>query len=979
MKKQLLGICFTLNCIFLLAQGPIKNNGFENWTQVSYENLKYYTTSEQENFQKDPFFIHLGEQKSTDAQNGQFAITVTTWANGKDTVPGFFANGDPGKQRGGFPYTERPTALTGYYKGAIMPNDTGLIIVMFKKLGNIIGFNVKKIDGATPSYTAFSLPMVFPPIITPDTVIIAVTSSNVINSNGIPGSTLTCDNFMFDGVVNQPANFNGDFENWQTLTFDELTDWNTSRSAEKTTDRHSGQFAASVKTELNDGNNVEAGILSNAKWMSNGSNGQYQGRPYTLTKDTLVGWYKYIPVGADSASVNISLTNSGMPVGGVNATLPPASTYTYFSIPFTGTLPDSIGVWLSSANGNPALANIGSELFVDDVYLKSQLLTLTPTITNPSCKGFGNGLADVAVSGGVAPYNFDWWVDGVLYQNWGSLYNPLSAGTYTVVVTDFNGTTGTLEITLTDPDGIIPVTTSTPATCNVNDGAASVSATGGAIPYTYLWSSGSTTTSEAGLGAGSYTVEVDDANACAVTTVALVGNANAPILTVSKTDIKCNGLSSGAISVSAAGGTGSLTYSWSIDSTSTTVSNLQAGSYYLTVNDASNCVSLTRVDLLEPLVLDAVTNIEANPSCFGSGDASASVTVTGGVSAYTYKWSNGGTSSTISNVLADSYTVTVTDANACEVTAVQLIQDAAAISVNIFPDAITCNGGTTTATAYASGGGASFSYSWNTTDSTDFVTGLFANTYTVTVTDTKGCTGSTSVTITEPDAITVLMTAVDITCFGNTDGAATATATGGNGGFNYAWDGGDMIPAISGLGAGTYTVTVTDFTACSATTEVTLTAPPALGLTISATGNSATASVTGGSTPYTYSWSTNETGQTVSGLADDTYTVTVTDKNGCLTSGTVVILTTAINGKGASSLGFTLYPNPASEQLFIQTKLSSSSVMSIRNVMGQIVQNEILQTGTLSSVNISMLPVGMYTIELTQGNTRSLKKFTKVD
>ena len=290
------------------------------------------------------------------------------------------------------------------------------------------------------------------------------------------------------------------------------------------------------------------------------------------------------------------------------------------------------------------------------------------------------------------------------------------------------------------------------------------------------------------------------------------------------------------------------------------------------------------------------TNITVNVSgtdatCNGGSDGTATAGASGGTAPYSYSWSNGATGANISGLLAGSYTVTATDANGCTGTAMVTIGEPAGMIVNATSTVVSCNGNTDgSVSASVSGGVAPYSYVWSDGSTSPNVYFVPVGTYTVTVTDANGCTATGSTEVTEPPVLSASASGTDVSCNGDSDGVATASATGGTAPYTYLWSNGGTGASVSGLASGTYTVTVTDLRGCAEVASVTIGEPTILTASISTNevscngGNdgSATATPAGGTAPYTYSWSNGATGATASGLSAGTYTVTVTDANGCL-------------------------------------------------------------------------------------------------
>ena len=209
MIKRLLISFLLLGGVSSTFSQALLNGGFENWSSTSFENPNLYQGSNPE------ALLKIGQNncsKVTDKQNGNFAIRLETKASANDTVFGYFVNGDPGKGKGGAPYSQKPTTLNGYYKCDIKTGDTAIFLVIFKSAGVIISQDVYNFTGAKTAYTAFTLTLSALSV-TPDTVIIGSASSNPFTKQLFPGSFLQLDNLTFGGTGITQGVPNGDFEN----------------------------------------------------------------------------------------------------------------------------------------------------------------------------------------------------------------------------------------------------------------------------------------------------------------------------------------------------------------------------------------------------------------------------------------------------------------------------------------------------------------------------------------------------------------------------------------------------------------------------------------------------------------------------------------------------------------------------------------------------------------------------------------------
>lgn len=339
-----------------------------------------------------------------------------------------------------------------------------------------------------------------------------------------------------------------------------------------------------------------------------------------------------------------------------------------------------------------------------------------------------------------------------------------TGGTFTMnlvgPVTDLCGNVAIFPASLTFNIGSLTLTTtSTAAQCGQQNGSATVTVSGGTTPYTFSWNTTppQNTATASSIGAGSYTVTVNDAAGCSSTaTVTVAAQGSTSISIASQTNPVCNGQCTGTATVNGSGGPAPYTYSWNTTpiQTSATATGLCAGSYVATVTDAQGCTATQTVTITQPNLLALATNT-VSATC-GQPNGQASVTAQGGTGPFTYAWSTtpAQTSASATGLIPGQYTVTVTDANGCNQTAVAIISNQSSLNTSILSytdvtcDAITCDG---TATADALGGTAPYTYAWSTTppQSNVTATGLCAGTYTVAIADANGCAGTANVTISE--------------------------------------------------------------------------------------------------------------------------------------------------------------------------------------------------------------------------------------
>jgi gliding motility-associated-like protein len=555
------------------------------------------------------------------------------------------------------------------------------------------------------------------------------------------------------------------------------------------------------------------------------------------------------------------------------------------------------------------LDNVGGSLQFNPTTVLPCVTNPCPTITvtmsnvnNVTCFGLTNGSATATATGGAGPYTYTW-TPGNLNV---ATQTTLGAGNYTINVLDNNSCPGTGSVTITQPSTALTATaSSTPTGCGASTGTATASPTGGAPGYTYSWSpSGGTGVTASNLAAGAYTVTVTDLNGCITTANTTVATTNGPTISVATSnDVSCFGDTDGSATVAGSGGTGTLTYNWMPGNLSgTTQSALDAGSYTVTVTDGSGCTNSTTVTINEPLAIN-ITPGTIIPADCGESNGSASVTVTGGAGGFTYSWlPNGGNSTIANNIPSGTYTFEAEDQNGCVATLNVVLTNIGGPTVTVqSSNDVSCFGlSDGSAAVTVSGGTSPYTYNWSPSGGTGATaSNLAAGTYTVAVTDNTSCVGSTTVTIGEPNAITVTETITDANC-GSSDGSISLVAIGGSSPYTFEWTpNGETTNSINGIAAGPYGVTVTDDNGCSTTESYTVSNIGSIPISVSPVsttinqGESVQLQATGATT---YSWtpttslSCNDCPNPVATPnLTTTYTVTGTDAFGCTGSAQVTI------------------------------------------------------------------------------------------
>ena len=452
-----------------------------------------------------------------------------------------------------------------------------------------------------------------------------------------------------------------------------------------------------------------------------------------------------------------------------------------------------------------------------------------------------------------------------------------------------------------------------PSNCSASDGSITFSASGGISPYTYYDTANNMITSPlSNLPAGTYTIVAVDANGCRADTFITLAPANQPsVSNATITNASCPGSSDGSVNITVQN-CGACQFTWIDNNTGDTVgnsqnlSNVPAGDYVVIIVDGNCSVTSGPYTVNEPAPI-TITGSVTNVSTCGASDGSINISVSGGTPGYSYSWTGPGgfTSSNqnISNLSPGSYIVTVTDANGCTAQDTFVVGTPTPPSIDTTQTTVTdvsCNGGSDGAINITVQNCVNCQYSWTGpggySANTEDISGLAAGQYIITITDgNTSCSYTDTFIVSEPPAITINGTVTDVSCNGGSDGSIDITVGGGVGNFTFSWSNGSTTEDLTGVAAGSYTVTVTDGNGCTATASFTVNEPPALTISLSFDSNTnvISASVSGGTPPYSYSWNTGSTDDSIVVSTSGQYFVTVTDANGCSISDTITVQVTS--------------------------------------------------------------------------------------
>jgi hypothetical protein len=718
-------------------------------------------------------------------------------------------------------------------------------------------------------------------------------------------------------------------------------------------------------TTLTTSSVVGTGIICNGgsttvTVSANGGNAPYVG---TGTFTALAGSASYTVTDANGCSsitsiaiseptaIVVSYTATNISCAGGSAVVTISATGGTGTLLGTGSFVVNAGTYVYTVtDANGCAESIGV------VISEPSIMNATASATNISCYG-GASTVTVAATGGTGPYT-------------GAGNFTVSAGTHNYTVTDANGCTASASVTITQPSQLVATSTSTPILCNGGTSTITVAATGG-------------TTSYGGIGtftvtAGTHSYPVGDANGCSATTSITVTEPTVLTASSSSTSISCNG-GTATVTVTGNGGTGPYTGTGNF--------TVSAGTYSYTVTDANGCTATTSITVTEPTLFTAsitstpilcnggtsvitvsatggtgtyigtgnytvtagthaytvydgnlsnilcITSVSitiTEPSALTASSSATSISCTGGTATVTVN-GNGGTGPYTGTgnftVSAGTHTYTVTDANGCTATTSITVTEPTVLTASSTSTSISCNGGTATVTVTGNGGTGPYtgtgSYS------------VVAGTYSYTITDANGCSASTSITVTQPTALTASISSTPVLCNGG-NSIITVSASGGTG--PYTGTGNYTVTA------GPHSYTVTDTNGCTTSTSTTITEPSALTASSSATSISCyggtavvTVTATGGTTPYagigTYT------------VSAGTHSYTVTDVNGCTSNTSINVTEPALVNA----------PTGAASQTFCSTL--NATIASIQ-VTGTSVQWYASNTGGSALASTTLLVTG---------------------
>jgi len=537
-----------------------------------------------------------------------------------------------------------------------------------------------------------------------------------------------------------------------------------------------------------------------------------------------------------------------------------------------------------------------------------------------------NGWAQVFYSGGSPPLSFTWTDETMtdLGVN-NDIINNLPPGNYNIEISDNNACPPIdQDFTIYVPDNLLFNAIADSISCfNFDDGSIFLNVSGGTGAYSYTWNPDVSSDSYAeNLSPGIYNVTVTDANLCeADTTINIYQPTQLLISDTDSSDASCFGFSDGMVSITISGGTPPYDYLWensggAFGSNDPIQSNIPSDTYTVNVYDDNLCGPIiANITVYQPDLLEIEINLVSTPLCFGNTEGELSTNLSGGtMPAISYQWDNpisSFTGTNPDNLGAATYSVTVTDSNACTAEDSYVLSEPDELSGSLSSVSASGFGASDGSVSVIAGGGTpGYTYEWENADnpgviisSDAVVNNLGAGIYCVTITDSNNCSFESCIDLTEPEELVVIINGYDITCHGLNNGSAAAIASGGVSPYTYYWENSSgvflsSLDSITGLSPDTYYVTVTDNNLYSAEAYVVISEPPQIISPVhsishvscfSYSNGSVILDVSGGVLPYTITWhEISNPGNILSvntmlnNVPAGNYVFTLTDGNGCI-------------------------------------------------------------------------------------------------
>lgn len=725
----------------------------------------------------------------------------------------------------------------------------------------------------------------------------------------------------------------------------------------------------------------------------------------TITDDALCTFTTQVTID-EPAPINVSFTSddilcAGDTSGTASATASGGTPgYTYSWAGPGGFSANGPGITnLSAGSYVVTVSDANSCLKLDSVsILQPDSLLLDLSSTAITCHNGADGSIDLQISGGMAPYSVLWSGPAGFSSTDTDIAN-LQPGAYSVSVTDANNCVASANETLDNPAAIMLNGVITNSTCaNGNTGEIDLTVNGGTAPFDFEWTgpAGFSDTNEdiSNLSPGTYSVVVTDDAGCVANGLYEVDAPDALSATFVTENASCFGVSDGSIQMTPQGGIAPYSFLWvgpsGFISTDQDNFNLEGGSYTVQITDANGCAGFMSVSISQPPKIN-IANTITDVQCFGESTGEIDILVSGGSPGYTFSWVGpDGFSSAqadINGLTSGVYTITVTDAIGCSKSRDLTVTQPNEITIDsTINDVVCADDANGSISITVNDGVPPYSYTWSGpggfTSTDPDISNLVPGDYHLTVTDANACTVSQTFNLTHTVVITVDATSTNLSCFESADGAIDVAVSGGQEPYQINWTGPGGFTStdlnITDLIAGNYSLGIIDDNGCELTQNYTISQPPVLAANLLKTdivcagddNGSLSANLTGGTTPYTVSW-TGPDGFTsanadINGLSPGEYFLSVVDNNNC------TLLDSAVINSPDSILVDILVTQPGC--------VADDGELSA-NVTGGVVTTDYTYewlnaggniVGTTST--ISNLPPGEYTLNVTDDNGCSVQE-----
>lgn len=556
---------------------------------------------------------------------------------------------------------------------------------------------------------------------------------------------------------------------------------------------------------------------------------------------------------------------------------------------------------------NPACSVLS--VSVNKTYVECTLTISLVSLAPARCAGTATGTAVVRANGAVGPAQFFVVGSGQPFSN-GNFIEFFAAGNYQVAVHDSAGCRDTVAFRIEEPPPIAVQTSVVNARCFAdNSGATSASASGGVGNFTFRWQrcqGGNIINGPVAsdLFAGCYAVTVQDANGCTATATATIGEPPPFVFSSAQDSVRCYGGADGRAMISAGGATPPYSYLWSNGDGGPMADSLKAGFHSVTVTDGVGCQAVTLVQVLQPPILRLDSIWVVGVTCFGGSDGAVSAWAIGGSPPLAYAWDNQVSGPGLAGIPAGTYTVTVTDRKGCTVSATATVGSPAAIQVQKVVQNETCVGTCDgSADLTVTGGTPPYSLDWQHPSIPPGQTSLqllCPGVYRFTVLDSRNCAAQDSITVAAALPLELASSVQPPRCAGGNDGSVQVSVQGGTPPYYYQWSNGQTAPSVVNVACGTYTLTLSDALSCTQTTTAVVPCPTPVvvdSLTVSdvscfgSANGSAAVFARGGTGALMFLWSdpNQQVAPVAVNLLAGTYTVTVSDANGCSATATAVV------------------------------------------------------------------------------------------